>query len=213
MKVNWEVEKETVEKLIKNGIAYEQIGRQYGVSGVAVKKAAKKLGIKLEERRKINPNEHFNKGKNICPNKFCLNCNKEIKYRGGFYLYKFCSNKCQGEYKSKKIIESWKKGEYDISPEYLPTAIKKYLLEKHDYKCELCGFEGYNILTKKTILQIHHKDGDSRNNSEENLQVLCPNCHAMTDNYSNCGNRNSSRKRYDSKKYYYDKFKKEYGIV
>ena len=46
MKVNWINEKETLEKLIKEGVSYERIGRQYGVTGAAVKKAAKKMGIK-----------------------------------------------------------------------------------------------------------------------------------------------------------------------
>lgn len=29
------------------------------------------------------------------------------------------------------------------------------------YKCEECGFEGYNKATNNTILQIHHIDGDT----------------------------------------------------
>jgi endogenous inhibitor of DNA gyrase (YacG/DUF329 family) len=212
MKVNWKDEKENIEKLIKEGVPYERIGRQYDVSGTAVKKAAKKLGIELEQKREINPNEHFNKGKITYTIHTCLNCGKEFEHKKGDYFNKFCSNKCQGEYKKKSLIESWKKGEYKGSAEYLSNTIKNYLLEKNNYKCEICGFEGYNTFTKNSILQIHHKDGDSSNNSEENLQVLCPNCHAMTETYGNCGKRKSSRTRYDSKTYYFDKFKNEYGI-
>ena len=195
MKVNWENEKETIKKLINEGVSYECIGRRYDVSGAAVKKAAIKLGIKLERRRKISPNEHFNKGKG--KTHICKNCGKEFNHKETSYNM-FCSCKCHTEYKKNKLIESWKNGEYKGSPEYITGTIKKYLLEKNNYKCELCGFEGYNVLTKNTILQIHHIDGDSSNNSESNLQVLCPNCHAMTDTYSNCGKRKSSRKRYDS---------------
>jgi hypothetical protein len=29
-------------------------------------------------------------------------------------------------------------------------------------------------------LEVHHKDGDRTNNSLENLQLLCPNCHSYT---------------------------------
>ena len=54
MKVNWKKEKDNLEELITNGTPYEQIGKMYGVCGNAVKKAAKKLGISLEYRRKIN---------------------------------------------------------------------------------------------------------------------------------------------------------------
>lgn len=143
---------------------------------------------------------------------FCLNCGKKIEKTYGSKANKFCSNKCQGEYTKKNSIEKWKNGETIISSEKLPLYIKEYLLKKSGYKCELCGFEGYNILTKNSILQIHHKDGNSSNNTEENLQVLCPNCHAMTDTYANCGKRKSARIRYDSREYHFEKFKKEYGI-
>jgi transposase len=34
-------------------------------------------------------------------------------------------------------------------------------------------------------LEVHHVDGDRLNNELNNLQLLCPNCHAQTDNY--CG--------------------------
>lgn len=56
--------------------------------------------------------------------------------------------------------------------------------------CERCGrveWEGEPI-----PLQVHHIDGDRTNNSIENLQILCPNCHALTDNY--CGKNTKSRK-------------------
>ena len=110
MKVNWIDEKEALEKLIKEGVSYERIGRQYGVTGAAVKKAAKKMGIKLEQKREINPNEHFNKGVkqiHICQNP---NCGKEFEHTRSS-KNKFCSIKCQNEYQHIKYIERWKKGE------------------------------------------------------------------------------------------------------
>ena len=38
--------------------------------------------------------------------------------------------------------------------------------------------------------ELHHKDGDSTNNELTNLELLCPNCHALTENYrgKNIGN-------------------------
>ena len=45
MKVKWENEKEHLEKMLFENISYEEIGRRYNVTGNAVKKAAKKLGL------------------------------------------------------------------------------------------------------------------------------------------------------------------------
>ena len=44
---------------------------------------------------------------------------------------------------------------------------------------------------KPIKLHLHHIDGDHTNNEFDNLQILCPNCHAQTDNYG----------VYNSKKY------------
>lgn len=42
-------------------------------------------------------------------------------------------------------------------------------------KCEVCGYSD--------SIEMHHINGDPRDNRLENLQILCPNCHAKTDNY------------------------------
>lgn len=57
------------------------------------------------------------------------------------------------------------------------------------WKCEKCGrtqWEGQRI-----PLCVHHIDGNHINNQIENLQILCPNCHAQTDNY--CGRNKNKR--------------------
>ena len=32
-------------------------------------------------------------------------------------------------------------------------------------------------------MELHHINGDHTDLRIENLQILCPNCHALTDNY------------------------------
>jgi len=39
-------------------------------------------------------------------------------------------------------------------------------------------------------LELHHIDGNRDNNVLENYQLLCPNCHALTDSYRG---RNSAK--------------------
>ena len=63
--MNWFNEKEKLKDLlIVNNKSYEEVGRMYKVTGAAIKKQCKKIGIELKMRRKINPKETFNKGKN-----------------------------------------------------------------------------------------------------------------------------------------------------
>ena len=60
--------------------------------------------------------------------------------------------------------------------------IKKHLIKKRGHKCEKCkGTEWFGPIP----LEIHHVDGDRTNNELENLQLLCCNCHATTDNWRN----------------------------
>jgi hypothetical protein len=37
------------------------------------------------------------------------------------------------------------------------------------------------------VLQLDHIDGDSDNNYPKNLRLLCPNCHAQTENFGSKG--------------------------
>lgn len=67
--------------------------------------------------------------------------------------------------------------------------LKKNLVVIRGHKCECCQLSQWN--EKEIPLQVHHKDGNGFNNLLENLQLLCPNCHAQTDTY--CG-KNKSKK-------------------
>lgn len=50
-----------------------------------------------------------------------------------------------------------------------------------EHKCECCGLTEW--LGQPIKLELHHINGDHSDNRLENLQLLCPNCHAYTDNY------------------------------
>lgn len=59
------------------------------------------------------------------------------------------------------------------------ATLKKYLMkEGRGLECEECGISEYN--GKPITLQLHHIDGNPKNNSRENLKFLCPNCHSQT---------------------------------
>lgn len=50
-----------------------------------------------------------------------------------------------------------------------------------EHRCECCGLTKWQ--GSKIPLELHHINGIHNDNRLENLQVLCPNCHALTDNY------------------------------
>ena len=154
------------------GLSYLEIGKMYGVSGSAIKSAAKRKGVPIPKRRIINENETFNKGKSRYEKSICIECGKE------FIQYP----------------EKWKNGESSgCGKRYkLSSPIRRYLLNKANYQCSICGFNIPNPFTGQSILQIHHIDGNVANIKEENLQVLCPNCHALTENFGS-RNKNSVR--------------------
>lgn len=47
--------------------------------------------------------------------------------------------------------------------------------------CECCGLSKWQ--NKEIPLELHHINGVNTDNRLENLQILCPNCHALTDTY------------------------------
>lgn len=49
------------------------------------------------------------------------------------------------------------------------------------HRCEKCGETQW--MGSPIPLEVHHEDGDALNNAMDNLKILCPNCHALTDNY------------------------------
>jgi hypothetical protein len=75
------------------------------------------------------------------------------------------------------------------------------LLEKRGNRCEACGLSEWQ--GKPIPIELDHIDGNSDNNSEGNLRLICPNCHAQTETYkgANVGN-NSSRQQMRRKRYF-----------
>lgn len=57
----------------------------------------------------------------------------------------------------------------------------KYLKEEREWKCESCGLSEWK--GQKLPLEVHHINGDRWDQRRENLQILCPNCHSLTENW------------------------------
>ena len=78
----------------------------------------------------------------------------------------------------EKFLCSLEEGK-EIQSNKLRLKLFKYNIKER--RCEKCNNTLWNGLT--IPLEVHHKDGNKFNNKLENLEILCPNCHAQTDTY------------------------------
>jgi hypothetical protein len=111
----------------------------------------------------------------------CSMCGKNLTHHG-----KMCRN-CRKEKHIEDIIKTGETGNYSNS-----KVMRKYLIIIRGHRCEDCELEIWKNLP--IYLETHHIDGDPENNAPENLLLLCPNCHSITDNFKS-KNRGNGRKR------------------
>lgn len=70
-------------------------------------------------------------------------------------------------------------------PKFQTNRLKQYLLQESvfEHRCMKCGLIEW--MGEKIPLELHHRSGNRYDHRKENLQLLCPNCHAQTSTY--CG--------------------------
>lgn len=128
-----------------------------------------------------------------------LNCKPETL---NSYLEKM-GIKYDGQQFKKGQIKNGNK--YETVFDYLAysTCIKSQILKKKlieegikEDKCEICGLSEWQGV--KIPLELHHKDVNHYNNELDNLQILCPNCHAIQNGNSGAATGKTSRKNSES---------------
>lgn len=72
--------------------------------------------------------------------------------------------------------------------------VRARIFEERGRVCELCGWEELNTFHNIVPVQIDHIDGDKSNNSRENLRIVCPNCHSLTEHFMNYSGRGMKSK-------------------
>ncbi len=93
-------------------------------------------------------------------------------------------------------IQRWKQGLETGGKgwDQVTNHVRRYLHAKYQSRCSLCSWSETNPKTGKIPVEIEHIDGNSNNNAESNLTLLCPNCHALTPTYKGA-NKGFGRKR------------------
>ena len=175
------MDKEKLAELVDRGISSYQIADIEGVSQTSIMYWIKKFNLKTKKKTET---------------RLCVLCKKELRISSA----KYCSSKCRVDFQYNAYIDRWKKGieggHRGRFKDQISNHLRRYMGEKFDHKCVKCGWGETNIYTNKIPLQVDHLDGDHLNNSEDNLQLLCPNCHSLTATYGGANKGNGRPYRY-----------------
>ena len=167
--------------LLEQGLSGAAIARELGISRSTVSYHKRRLGYSIDVR-----------------------CNRRYDWDSvqRFYDAGHSITECQEHFgfARKTFMDAVKRGDVVSRPQAMPievllsaprnrTHLKQRLFAeglKHN-RCELCGLTQW--LGEPLSMALHHVNGDGKDNRLENLQLLCPNCHSQTDNFSGRGRR------------------------
>lgn len=202
--------KELLEQHIANDLSYEAIGRIYGISGNAIKKACIRFKISISAKRKINQNEKFNNNSNIdkfsdsdfkniiINSKGWDEISKALGYKGyiGSNIKKNIINRCSKLgiepdifkqdpilLKTKGELFANRKNWQSARSSIQKSARKIYMNYNNELKCKICGYNNHvEIAHIKSVSEHDDSSTIAQINSIDNLIGLCPNHHWEYDN-------------------------------
>lgn len=156
--------------------------------------------------------------------KRCLFCGAKLPYEKR--MGKFCNHTCSARHNNRGVQRNFKGHTYCecgklkkranrycdeciearvYNPQLALEDMKSdksrrlWLLRNRGARCEGCELTEWR--GKPIPLEVHHQDGDADNNTQDNLQLLCPNCHAQTDTHKSANRGNSKRQQMRRKRY------------
>ena len=152
--------------------------------------------------------------------KYCPNCGTQLPYEKRHN--KFCDQTCSASFNNRGVTRHIKRSRFcecgnpkTLQNKYCDECIKKrvysnkvtslddanhdrirkrILLEQRGHQCEVCDLTEWR--GEAIPLELDHIDGNADNNQENNLRLICPNCHAQTDTYkgANAGKGSTRQK-------------------
>lgn len=187
-----------VKKRLEQGDPYTEIERITGLRKSAISYYAHKFGIPRGSARRIDwkaVQVFYDKRKSV------RQCLSEFSMSSCSWYAAVKQGKIVTRHAEFSYIELWKQGKEtgnrNVVEISLSMRVRKYIFEKYGYRCARCGWNEQNPFTKRVPLTVDHINGDAYDSREDNLILLCPNCHSLTSTYggSNRGRGRLARKR------------------
>jgi transposase len=174
--------KEEVRRLLEDGCSRAEVARRLDISKATVSYHAKRFGMEMDHRASRRYDwsiiqAYYDEGHTV----------RECQERFGF--------------SSASWTGAVRRGDAVARPTAMPidelltgsrcrTHVKARLVQAGllSTVCAECGITNWRC--RPLALELHHINGDGRDNRLANLALLCPNCHSQTDSW---GGRNSRR--------------------
>ncbi|HEX6117205.1 MAG TPA: HNH endonuclease signature motif containing protein [Solirubrobacterales bacterium] len=176
-----------VRDLLATGLSPAEVALRIGVTKSTVAFHMRRLDIEVDERcaRRYDWAEiqrAYDSGLSV----------RECAARFGFNLASWHKAVLRGAIEARPaamaIEQLLVKGRTQTNRSHLKQRLLSDGLKRN--RCERCGLTEWQ--GKPLNMQLHHRNGDGTDNRLENLEILCPNCHAQTDTY---GGRNGHRRK------------------
>jgi hypothetical protein len=173
--------------MLAEGLTQAEVGRRLGLTKATISYHARRLGIPARDdcRRRYDWREiqrAYDSGMTV----------RQCAQQFGFALCSWHAAGKRGAIKPRPIrmpiSELLVVGREQTARSHLKRRLLDEGLKTHH--CEQCGLTEWR--GRPLSMALHHVNGDGKDNRLSNLQLLCPNCHAQTENFAG---RNTVRRR------------------
>lgn len=133
--------------------------------------------------------------------KKCLFCGADFQRRWRGKSNVFCNGTCSSEYTYQRFIGLWLECKVSASVNRelgVSRYVKRFLRERSGDRCERCGWNQKHPVTDTVPLQVHHRTKERSMPGPDDLELLCPNCHALTETWGALNVGSGPRHRRDS---------------
>ena len=110
----------------------------------------------------------------------CKYCSSKIRPRG-----QYCNMACKANFDAMEFGQKWKESGSAILSESnkrlgkISGTARRYIFLVNNSKCSRCGWTHDFGDESFAPLECSHIDGDHSNGNFDNIELLCPNCHAV----------------------------------